>query len=89
MSEKHVRIIKLDIEQRSAGLAVATSPNLPDFYLVTKHDRLDEDIPAALEKFYSVRLGQKAEIVPIDTDDDLPTVQWAAILASGRDRVLA
>jgi hypothetical protein len=89
MSAKHVKVIKLDIEERSAGIAVATSPNLPDFYLVTKHDRLDEDVPAALEKFYRIRLGQKAEIVPIDAGDELPTAQWAAILASGRNRVLA
>jgi hypothetical protein len=89
MSKKHVRIINLDIEERSAGLAVATSPNLPDFYLVTKQDRLDEDIPAALEKFYSVQFGQKAEIVPVDTDDELPAAQWAAILANRRTRVPA
>ena len=89
MSNKRVKLIRVDLERRGAGLTAATSPNLPEFFLVTKHDRLDEDIPAALKKFYRMKHGEEAEIVPIEDDDEMAPAQWAAILASGRDSALA
>jgi hypothetical protein len=57
MSERRVRLIHVVIEQREAGVAVATSPSLPDFYLVTEQSRLDEDIPAAIRRLYEMRYG--------------------------------
>jgi hypothetical protein len=81
MSERRVRIIVLAIESRPAGLAVAKCEALPDFYLVTKHDRLDEDIPDALQRFYRIRYGADIEVLPVEADDDQNLMQWAAIVA--------
>jgi hypothetical protein len=85
MVERRVRLIHVIIEERAAGLAVATSPSLPEFYLVTKQDRLDEDIPAAIERLFNLQLGVKVEVLPVEADDELRPVHWAAIVASNRD----
>jgi hypothetical protein len=82
MANKHVRIIDLIIERQPAGMAVATSPSWPDFYLVATADRLDEVIPDALQRFYRLKEGVEIEVLPIERDDHCPPAQWAAILAS-------
>lgn len=89
MSQKRVRIIDVVVERKQAGLAVATCPALPDFYLVTKESRLDEDIPDALQRFYRVKDGSEIEVLPVETDDSESVMQWAAILAPSRSGVAA
>ena len=85
MSERRVRLIHVVIEQREAGVAVATSPSLPDFYLVTEQGRLDKDIPTAIRRLYEMRYGvQSIEILPVEADDEASLAQWAAIIASER-----
>lgn len=89
MSHRRVRIIDVALERRPAGLAVATCEALPDFYLATTYDRLDEDIPDALQRFYRIRYGAEIEVLPIEADDDRELMQWAAILASSQPSVAA
>ena len=82
MSHKRVRIIDVLIERQPTGMAVATSPSWPEFYLVTTADRLDDDIPDALQRYYRLKEGAEIEVLPIERDDHCLPMQWAAILAS-------
>src|SRR5690349_17572972 len=69
------QLIRIEVEQEGEQLLVATSPDMPDFLVLTiSREDLEREVPAAIRKVYKLRHGQDVELIELKTKDTVHPV---------------
>lgn len=56
--------VRVQVERGTHCIVVVTSPDLPEWSLITTADRLDRDVPGSIEDWYRVRHARDVVAVP-------------------------
>jgi Tfp pilus assembly PilM family ATPase len=73
------RLIRIDVAKDGERMLIATSPDLPQFMVISlSHEELEQQIPETIKALYKQRFDQDVETIALETEGAEYPVAYAA-----------